>query len=104
MNSSRCFRINESQKTVLTQEGIDSVTMRLNMIPANRYKEEFGATKPAFYAWLKGGAISSRGRAAILKMLEFEDVDSKRGLESWTIEELVAALKAKGVKDVQITM
>jgi hypothetical protein len=103
VSQSRWFESSDG-KYVLTAAGIEAVGSRMHHTPPDEFKPRFGASKPAFYKWLQGGPLSSRGREAVLKMLGENTESPAKPLEEYSIEELVAALKAKGVKDVQITL
>jgi len=104
MGESGIFERSPEGKLILSDAGKTAVKEHLSVIQAERYPSEFGATKPAFYKWLQGGAISKRGQKAITLMLDFQSGDVPQALTSYTIEELVAALKAKGCKDITFTM
>lgn len=104
MSSHHIFETSSDGKLILTDAGKVAVKEQLSVIQAERYPSEVGATKPAFYKWLQGGAISKRGQKAITLLLEFRNGDAPRSLTSHTIEELVAALKAKGCKSITFTM
>ena len=103
MPSSAYFRPGPEGKTVLTDDATALVKDRMKQIPPDQFGK-FGASRSAFYFWIRGKPISSRGCQAIISLLEQSDEESKGSLDSWSIEDLVAALKRKGVKDVQIRM
>lgn len=103
MADSIWFRV-EGGKWKLTTEGATALRLRLSTAPAESFGDEFGVSRSACYLWLKGAAISARGRTAVLKLLGEPEMAMTKRLEDYSIEELVAALKAKGVRDVQFTM
>lgn len=104
MADSSWFQTDSAGKWKLTEEGKTELRLHLNTVTAKQFQDEFGVTKSATYLWLNGKALSARGRAAVTKLLGRAEATPARGLEAYSIEELVAALKAKGVRDIHFTM
>lgn len=100
--NSKWFDVSEDGATILTEDGKREVRMVLNTVPVDRFGAQFGATKPAFYKWLQGNALSARGRIAVEKLLETSNASRSRSLEECSIEEIVAELRRRGIKDVNL--
>jgi hypothetical protein len=103
MSESSWFQL-ESGKWRLTPEAGEALRTRLSGAPAASFKNEFGVAKSSCYLWLRGEAISVRGRDAVAKLLGESKPGPTERLEDRSIDELVAALKAKGVREIHFTM